>query len=405
MRLGYLLIAVVVLVGAASLLLIVRNRPRVAAPPFVAGPFTIETLERRISTGSFPNTSRTPIETRPLIEYAVRHRGKVVMVPTGNGESEGAFWDARVLADAPRPAVLVGSLGVWLLTEGEDGQVAIATLAEPTSDFATLQWLDVDAGQPGEETTLAMYDAPTSPRALSGGKRLLVNRRAVLDVATLQVRTITPSAYNPALQGFIPSGEPVRMTSPDGRQVVFATSRIAGEGYDYALVALDIATDQAYAVPFPRTATRFESVWDIDRAWLAHYFDWRPEGDGVRLHYRDDVEPQPWRGRVSRTPGMVEYRLHPVAPGMLDLLADFIVRTESATRGAMDPLDRVVLRAGEDVLILSHDPDEQSVVLYVDPGPRQPSGWARIERIAGAFDAELATRRHDALFGSLEGAR
>src|SRR5690349_1022711 len=153
MRLGYVLLAVVVLVGAALLLLFVRNRPKVAAAPYVAGSFTVETLERRISTGAFPNTSGNPFATRPLVEYVVRHRGQVVAVPQGDGESVEAFWDARVLADAPRPAVLVGSLGVWLLTEGADGKVAIVTLAEPTSDFATLQWLDVDAGQPGEETT------------------------------------------------------------------------------------------------------------------------------------------------------------------------------------------------------------------------------------------------------------
>ena len=405
MRWGYVLLAVVGLVVAASVLLYVRNRPRVTAPPFAAGPFAIETLERRISTGSFPNTSGNPFETRPLIEYAVRHRGQVVAVPGADGESEQAFWDARVLADAPRPAVLVGSLGVWLLTEGGDGQVAIVTLAEPTSDFATLQWLDVDDGQPGEEATLAMYATPTSPRALSGGRRLLVNRRVVLDVATLATQAITPARYDEALQGFIPSGEPARMTSPDGRQVVFAASRNAGEGYDYALVALDIATDQAYAVPFPRTATRFDSVWDIDRAWLAHYFAWRPEGEGVRLHYRDDVEPLPWRGRVSRTPGMVEYRLNPVAPGMLEVLADFIVRTQAATREAGDALGRDVLRMGEDVLLLSYDAEHRTLALYADSGPRQQAAWARIERIAQAFDAELATRRHDALFGSLDGAK
>jgi hypothetical protein len=406
MRLGYVLLAVVVLIGATSLLLFVRNRPKVAAPPFVAGPFTVETLERRISTGAFPNTSGNPFATRPLVEYAVRHRGKVVAVPQGDGESVEAFWDARVLADAPRPAVLVGSLGVWLLTEGADGQVAIVTLAEPTSDFATLQWLDVDAGQPGEETTLAMYDTPTSPRALSGGKRLLVNRSAVLDVATLQVRTITPNRYDPTLQGFIPSGERVRMTSPDGRQVVFIASRNAGEGYDYALVALDIASDHAYAVPFPRTPTRFDSVWDIDRAWLAHYFDWRPDGDGLRLHYRDDVEPLPWKGRVSRWEGgMVEYRVNPVVPGMLEVLAESVVRTEAATREANDALGRVVLRAGDDVLNLSYDAERQALTLYADPGPRRDAGSARIERIAKAFDAELATHRHDALFGSLEGAK
>jgi hypothetical protein len=405
MRLSYVLFALVVLGCAAAVVVYARNRPREAAPPFAAGPFTVETLETRISTGAFPNTSGNPFATRPLVQYAVRYRGQVVGVPVDGDDPQEAFWDARVLADAPRPAVLVGSLGVWLVTEGE-GQPAITTLAAPTDDFATLQWLDVDGGQPGAEITLSMLDAPTSPRALSGGRRLLVNRRTVLDVSTLQVREITPTAYNPDLDGYSPSGESVRMTSPDGRQVVFAATRNAGEGYgyDFALVAVDVETNRAYAVPFLRTPTRFGSVWDIDRAWLAHYFDWRPGDDGLRLHYRDDVEPLPWHGRVTHFSGdMVEYRIDPVAVEMQALLAGFIERTEAAERLPGED-GRLLLKAGEDVLNVSYDAERRSVVLYAEPSSPRLPGAARIERIAKAFDTELATRRHDALFGSLEGA-
>jgi hypothetical protein len=102
---------------------------------------------------------------------------------------------------------------------------------------------------------------------------------------------------------------------------------------------------------------------------------------------------------------MVEYRVNPVAPSMLEVLAEFVVRTEAATREANDALGRVVLRAGDDVLNLSYDAERQTLTLYADPGPRRDAGSARIERIAKAFDAELATHRHDALFGSLEGAK
>jgi hypothetical protein len=402
---GLVLVAIVVLVAAAVAVVYARGRPREAAPPLAAGPFTILTNERRISTGGFPNTSGNPFATRPTIDYAVHFQGKPIAVPDANGEAFDAFWDARVLGGAPKPAVLAGSLGVWLFTEGDDGQVVVTTLAEATSDFATLQWLDADGGQPGEEFVFAMHDAPTAPRTLTEGRRLLVNRRVVLDVATLAVQRFEPTAYNPALDAFSPSGERARMTSPDGRQVVFAASRNADADYDYALVAVDIATGGGYAVPFPRTPTRFHSVWDIDRAWLDHYFEWRPDEAGWRLHYRDDVAPRPWRGRVTRYDGgMVEYRIEPVAPEMRTLLVAFIERTESATSAPGDGDRRAVLRVGDEVFNVSYDADQQSVVLYAEIATRRDEGAARIERIAAAFDAELATRRHDALFGSLDGA-
>jgi hypothetical protein len=404
MRLTLVLLAAIVLAGLVAWPLVTRSRAAVGVPPQVAGPFTVEARVRRISTGAFPNTSGNPFATRPLTEYVVRLHGKTVSVPLDGGESEDRFWDARVLAGAPRPAVVVAQLGVWLLTEGEGGVPVVTTLAAPTQDFATLQWLDAEAGQPGEEFTVAMREQAVLPMTLAGGQRLLVNRRNVLDVDTLRTHPFSPYEPTP-MDGFYPSNEPARALSPDGRQLVFVANRNVGMGYDYALVAVDYAANRASVVPFGRTATRFGSVEDFDPAWFAHYFEWRPAGEGVRLAVREGVVPRPWHGHASRDgSGRVEYRLRPVTRAMLDVLADFVVATQGATRTASDDPDRIDLRLGDDLLHAWYRPDDHELSLYADLGPRQAQAWARIERVAPAFDAELATRRHDALFGSLDGA-
>jgi len=409
MRMG-LIVAVVLavaVVAGVGWAVYARERVTPGGPPVVAGPFMIETQVRQISTGAFPNTSGDPFATRPTTEYTVRYKDQPVAVPLADGESLDTFWEAHVLEGAPGPAVVVGQLGVWLLEE-KDGALAVTALAPSTTDFSTLQWLDADRGQPGPEITIAMGDATGAPPPLSGGTKLLVDRKAVLDVPTGQVHAFVVDSQAPALQGFYPSGDPARATSPDGRQVVFAASRSVGMGYDYALVPVDWATGRAYAVPFSRTFTRFDSVWDIDRAWLAHYFDWRCEGEGCVLFVRTDVEPLPWHGRLLRSSGdMVDYRVAPVTRAMLPVLAAFIERTEGAQQVASDNPDQLLLRIGDEELTLWYQPEEAELSVFVALGDRQKqlAGWKRIERIGPAFDAELATRQHDALFGSLDGAK
>jgi hypothetical protein len=404
MRLTLLVIVVVVVGALIAWPMLARGRAVAGAPPVTAGPFTIETNVRRISAGGFPNTSGNPFATQPTTDYAVRLRGKKIAIPLADGRPLDRFWEARVLDGAPRPAILVGQLGVWLLTEDGD-QLVVTTLAPPDPDFSTLQWLDADAGQPGAEAAIAMREAPEGPRTLSGGRYLLVDRANVLDVDTLQAHAFDPYADPAALDGYSPSGDPARAVSPDGRQIVFIATRNAGMDHEYALVAVDYRDNRSVVAPFPRTFTRFDSVWDFDREWFAHYFAWAREADGYRLQLRKDVDPLPWRGRLSRLDGgMVEYRVRPVARGLLPVLAEFVERHEGAQRLASDDPDRIDLRLGDDVLHAWYRAEAQELSLYADLGPRQREAWARIERIGPAFDAELATRRHDALFGSLDAA-
>ncbi len=401
MRPAWILSACSALLSALPVLAAARGRE---APALEAGPFRIETQVHRIAAGGFPNTSGNPFKRRDATRIRVLHRGREVTVPLKNGERMERFWQAWVLDGAPRPAVVVGQTGVFLLTD-EDGVLQVTTLREPDTGVATLQWLDAEAGQPGHEESLLIRDARGERQILSGGRRLLVGRDTVLDVASLAVHRFRLYDSRDALDGYHASGEPARALSPDGRQLVMIGSRYDGD-YRYALIAVDHAANRAYAVPFTRSFTRFHSVWSADRAWFQHYFEWRPDpATGWRLQPRKDVEPLPWLGElIEFGGGMVDYRLRPVDARMLEVLAGFIEQSEGAVRIEPAAQDRIDLRASDDTLHLWHRAEEQQVSLYAGSGPTAASAYARIRRLGEAFNAELAQGRHQALFGSLDPA-
>lgn len=380
-----------------------RSRNADGPPTVTVGPFTIETQVRKISTGRFPNISANPFEKMEVTGFVVRHDGRKVAIPVGRGEQLDRFWEAKVLSGAPRPALLVGETGVTLLSDRE-GQLEIRELVPPGSDTARLQWLDSLHGQPGPEQLVTIRDTRDESRRLEGGRLLLVNRRVVLDVATLESFAFEPYDSVEQIQPFTASHGEAHALSPDGRQLVVHTSHSTGEYYRNALLAIDYRANRAYAAPFENTPTRFHGVESIDPAWFAHYFEWRDDGaDGLRLALREGVAPRPWTGRlIDFGGGMVEYRIKPVESAMLALLAAHVERDHAAQRLPGNDPDRIELRTGDVALSLRFDPADREASLYAGHGPTAQQAYRLIEAIGAGFDRELSDGRHDALFGSLD---
>lgn len=120
------------------------------------GPFTVEAVERRVGAGGFPNRSGNPFQRVKVTWFRVLHRGKQVPPPGTEPDRGAAAWtDARVLADAPQPALLLMGSGAFLLTDA-DGQPRLHELAPRNSSRTTWQWLDASQGQPGPVQVVAL---------------------------------------------------------------------------------------------------------------------------------------------------------------------------------------------------------------------------------------------------------
>lgn len=372
-------------------------------PLVAAGPLAIETHVRKVSAGGFPNTSGNPFARREVTYFRVLHSGRPVVADPG-GLALREFPAAWVLEGAPRPTVLAAASGVYLIGE-RDGRAEATELFPPDGDLVSLQWLDGRDGQPGEPIAVAIHDARGESRRLGGGRLLFVGRELVLDVATLEARPVRWWESREALDDFNPSNSPALALSPGGTQLVLLGDRRRNDAFEYALVAVDHRTNRAHAVPFAAEATRFESAADATPEWVAHYFAWQRLPDGTeRLALRRDAVPRAWQGRFVRfSPTMVEYRLASARAELLAALRDFVARELGGEVAAVEEGGlRVVLRVRGQPLTLWYRGEERELSLYAETGPPEAAAAtaALVEEVGRRFDAELATGRHQELFGS-----
>ncbi|MFH0780508.1 MAG: hypothetical protein V2B20_00935, partial [Pseudomonadota bacterium] len=410
------LLAFTVLAGNASAETIVAT----------SGPFEILTESQRISSGRFPNISGSFFEKMPVASYRVNHKG-IHQNVSGIDENSGKmvtyeeFWDALILDDAPHPSLIVGCIGVYLMTE-RDGRVSVDTLAPITTDIATLQWIDEPGGL-GQVYAITIRDSSKESHHFRGGRYLLVNNRVVLDVATLN-RIVLPSGAQtisgpPAIfhANWIP-----RWLSPGRTQYAFISTRnrMANNQVvdsDYAVVVVNFAAGSAYAVPFDRNQlhyyiAEYEPLSEKD-TWFSRHFRWTRDSGGIeRLELRAGVKPLPWTGRIARdgnNSGMATgYKVDLATASMLPILEAFIVREFAGRRLSIEEVagsTRVKLLVGSSTLVLSHSNEFRNLALHMDPLVKQPSEQAFrvIESIGQRFNAELEKGMHQEHFMRMEG--
>lgn len=264
----------------------------VAAETVTVGPFTVEAVDRRISAGGFPNTSGNPFKRTTITTFRVLHAGKPVVPPGTTPDRGGPWTEARVLSDAPRPALLLMESGAFLLTE-RNGKPHLQELAPREAPRTEWQWLDVAKGQPGPVTILALANRANQPRTLAGGRWLMVYTQAVLDVQTLTVHrfTLNSTEVLDQLQRFYAAEKPALAFSPGGTQFVVAGERDRpGETdldkrFEYGLVAFDFRKQQGTVLPIDRTEWRLRGLQDIDAAFAQKVVGWRRAPDGSEQAY------------------------------------------------------------------------------------------------------------------------
>ena len=183
------------------------------------GPFTVKM--ERFSTWSFNMNVGRKVE-HISIRYTIWHKGAPVgfseKLQTNTGFSH--LWRVYILKDAPSPTLVAGSQSLYLIYE-ENGAAVVSALEEQHTDFASLQWLDAHAGQPGPSNDVFMADERDEMGkldTLAGGDYLFVNKHYVLHVPTLQKYPCNPN--NEAVDNFSFNRAALAF-SPDRKTIVF----------------------------------------------------------------------------------------------------------------------------------------------------------------------------------------
>ncbi|MEO6284352.1 MAG: hypothetical protein ABIN80_04185 [Dyadobacter sp.] len=281
------------------------------------------------------NESLIPRRPPKISSFKISHQGQPVLIKDRDGKKV-TIWDAWFLKDAPEPAVLASSNHVYLITTGyrsaDVGQAHVTTVANNGGALNTYQWLDNEHGTPGRAQFSFPVDNSGASRFLKGGRYLLVNECSVLDVHTLTVHPfdLISKAAIEHTDGFARVSSILVGFSPGKTQLVFLGTRYDHQRQrsEYALLAVDFATNHPYAVPFRRSATHFVLPEDATSDWLSTYFDWTTDSNGKELlRVHPYTHYPPWHGRWVQNAGKtppIRYELKPVLPVMFDHFMSWI---------------------------------------------------------------------------------
>ena len=183
--------------------------------------------------------------------------------------------------------------------------------------------------------------------------------------------------------------------APDGS--VFVRLGFADDGSSRVLVTTEVPSGATTTLPIDAVRTRLGAVDALDPAWLAHYYEWRREGNGpYRLAAREQVTPLPYRGTLVTSSGNYrEYHVEPAGKPMFDALVAFLRNEMGATRTADDEaaIGHRMTVEGRHVYVI-HDESSGHVGIYMDRG----TDSRLVVKIGERFDSALATGRYDGLF-------
>ncbi len=188
--------------------------------------------------------------------------------------------------------------------------------------------------------------------------------------------------------------------------------------YVHGLAVIDFANDDSYGLRLEPGQKRFHDESDLTPRWFAHYYRWTRDASGrERLVERADAKPLPWIGRIERDPSssslasdgtrthydIASYRLRAAKEGLAPVFTQFLVERFGAKRAA-DPWQGATawnvpqcplpLRLG---FLAMEEPPTLELSTDGDLAARAQCTPV-VEAIARAFDAELASGKHQALF-------
>jgi len=382
------------------------TRKEIAYGPFVIRVEAITGKTYNINYGMSNQTN---------ISYSIWFEGKPVAFPSALQTNTGLpfLWRVYALPDAPTPTLLAGSQSLYRVYI-KDGQPIVEPVVVQSSDFASVQFLDSEGGQPGtfmevfsKSDTLDMDQLDT----LKGGRYLLVSGHLVLDIQSGK-QMLFNKDNNPVDNYSYPQPNGALAFSPDHKKIVFNSAfqswntELANlPDSEHALVVYDFENDKGYSVLYDDTDTRMKNIEDINLDWFNTYFEWNTNGDTLSLKKWDKLPP--WTGNFRQSDNY--YYLYPVKAGMLPVFKDFVLHQMEwdATNILSDTTTEYTgrtLELGRDAMKLNivFKEDEQQISfskgLYENDSPEYKT---IVEKIAVAFDKELLSGKHQEHFGRI----
>lgn len=377
------------------------------------GPFTIRATA---TTGKNFNINYGMV-SQTNVAYSILHNGKPVGLPAALQSNTGLpyLWRVYALPGAPDPTLIAGSQSLYLIYL-KNGVPVVEPILEQHRDFASVQFLDSENGQPGPFTEVFAHtnaDEMDKLDSLTGGQYLLVGEHAVLDVKTRSIRYFNTN--NNSIENYsFPSPHGALAFSPDRRSIVFRSEfqswNTADEDLpdsEHALVVYEWEQDSGYAVIFDDTDLRLKSVADMDYQWFEKFFEWQESEAGERLSLRKLEKSPYWTGTLHEDD--TYYTLYPVKPSMLPAFLTFLEQQKGWTKANIvedrfhEYTGRIITFAdGALKFDVRMKEDEQSLSfskhLYADATPEYATF---VKKIADAFDSELASGQHQEHFSRI----
>lgn len=411
-------VAIFLALIAAAILLYLKFSKRAnaksAEKEFTYGPFTIKAA----ASTSFAADLKHGYVKQTDVAYSIFYEGKSIQFPKKLETNTGLpfLWKVFALPGAPSPSLIAGSQSLYLIYI-QDKTVVVEPLVEQSSDFASLQFLDSEKGQPGLYREVFMESDPAEMETLDqleGGRFLMISEHAVLDVQTREIKPF--NTKNESLDNYsFPSPHGALAFSPDQTSLVFQAEFQSWNAQDnelpeteHALVVYNFLNDDGYVVPYNDTETRMINVQNNNAAWLNTFFEWKQDKNGKpHLQLRKLEKALPWVGTYD--PRDQYYTLYPVKPGILPVFLNFVLdQIKGSEANILEDKTgeytgrNLVLASGELKLDINLKEDEQKLTfskhLYDQSSPEYIQ---LVEKIAGAFDHELSAGKHQEHFGRI----
>jgi len=287
------------------------------------GPFTVETVTQ---TGKRWNINYGRVKYTN-ISYRAYYKDKPVLFGANLETNTGVpgVWRIFNLKGAKAPALIAGSQSLYLVTI-ENDQPVTTPLYEQGSDFAAVQWLDSEDGQPGIYREVFSSDSRDTDVELSGGRYMAISDAVVLDTKTFELFTFNNA--NESINDYYPGQRRAIAFSPDSTQVVYGAARQNAEDYSQGLFCYEFRTGKKYLVAYDDKKLNVHDPSKLYPDWLMDYFEWKKNEQGeLRLQLKTlDAEPNK-KGIIhfERYPGY-QYLLYPVKEAIVEHLYNYMLQ-------------------------------------------------------------------------------
>jgi hypothetical protein len=380
------------------------NSPKETVTSAPLGPFTIETITR---TGKTWNMNYGRVDYTD-VSYNVKYKDQPLQFEQGLETNTGlpGIWRVFYLQDVSTPTLLIGSQSLYLV-QLQNEQPIVKPLHVQSSDFASVQWLDSEAGQPGICREIFSTDTYDTDNVLSGGRYLALSGSAVLDIHTL---VLFPFERNKEwIDGYSIGRKNVLAFSPDSTQVVFCGQKTDEVDYmktHYAWVCFNFRDKTAYAVPFDSEALHMKSEDRITNEWFADHFEWNQDENGkmkLQVIQRDTPAPQKGKLFFTRYTGY-QYELDPVQEPMIETVYQFIknelqLDTTKVIRTTEQFNNKYIIPYQQTQLVLEYGKYGNDLMLKEDsPVLTVEENQVLISRLAKGFNAILQEGRYQDKF-------